>query len=212
MGKCQCEVQSIEMQASARGCGTSWRGAVWSQCEDPRLVSQKKKKEKLQPGKLAMQTLCKMAASASSDKQEGKSSWNWAEEVGAELARDRPLQLLTTLSKGRQRGPSSEHFFWSNWKLSSVVVAAAYSCTLDLLIVSVRCVAVSLASPNVSCSPSQSWLIAVEKLAQAPTTMLMMTAATTNSFHIFCCPTILLLVLGRNALFFHLQSKYTHIF
>lgn len=131
---------------------------------------------------------------------------------GGRIGTRSPLQLLTTLSKGRQRGPSSEHFFWSNWKLSSVVVAAACSCTLDLLIVSVRCVAVSLASPNVSCSPSQSWLIAVEKLAQAPTTMLMMTAATTNSFHIFCCPTILLLVLGRNALFFHLQSKYTHIF
>jgi len=25
-----------------------------------------------------------------------------------------PIRVLTTLSKGRKRGPSSEHFFWSN--------------------------------------------------------------------------------------------------
>jgi len=80
-----------------------------------------------------MQTLCKMAASASSDKQEGKSSC-WGDLGGPNA----PDSSIDDIVKGADTRAQQRAFLLV--ELKTVVVAAACSCTLDLLIVSVRCV------------------------------------------------------------------------
>lgn len=150
MVKCQCKMQSIEMQEASRGCGSQTRS--------------QRRKEKLLPGKLAMQTVQNGCFS----KQRQTRGQNELEKgpflaflqfslfFSIGLGLGTPSQVLTTLSKRRKRGPGSECF-------AGRIENCSRRLQLHFRFIDCLSASLALACPNVFSSPSKSSLIAVEK-------------------------------------------------